>query len=231
MEYCSPIKRTMAGMVFELMWALGLIFLGGVAYAVRDWRNLQIFLAIPTIITIFWTWLIPESMHWLYTNHREDAAFKVCVKTARYNKNYDSVEEDYLYWKEHIKDKELRSMKSLNEEKNSTSLWTILKDIFKTACLRKHVLIMAITWFTVAMAYYGVLFFMPTLTGDRHLNFILSGVIEFFVYLTMYFVLAKFGRKKPLMLYLCMNGVLLVIISICSSYNVTGKVKKCRYKI
>lgn len=225
MEYCSPSKRTMAGMAFELMWAIGLIFLGVVAYVVRDWRNLQLYLAIPTIITILWAWLIPESMHWLYTNHREHIAFKVCVQTAKYNKNYGSIEEEHRYWKENIKKQEMQLMEN-STESNTTSLWNIFEDIFKTSCLRKHVLIMACTWFTVAMAYYGVLFFMPTLTGDRHLNFILSGVIEFFVYLTMYFVLAKFGRRKPLMLYLCVNGLLLVIIAICSTYEVKGNVKQ-----
>lgn len=225
MEYCAPMKRTMAGMVFELMWAIGLMFLGGVAYAVRDWRNLQLFLAIPTILTLLWTWLIPESMHWLYTNHREFTAFKVCVQTAKYNKNYGTIESDHRYWKENIKNEELRSketMESLNQTP-TMSFWRILQDVFKTSCLRKHIFIMACTWFVVAMAYYGILFFMPTLTGDRHLNFILSGVIEFLVYMTMYFVLAKFGRRKPLMFYLYMNGVLLVVIGVCSSYHVEGK--------
>lgn len=209
-------------MVFELMWAVGLIFLGGMAYAVRDWRNLQLFLAIPTVITIVWTWLIPESMLWLYTNRREHTAFKVCVRTARYNGNYGSIEGDHRYWLENIKNEELTSNKHLNGKK--IKLWDIFQDLFKTSCLRKHTFIMASTWFTVAMAYYGVLFFMPTLTGDRHLNFILGGIIEFFVYITMYFVLAKFGRRKPSMFYLSANGILLIIIAVCSSYEAEGKV-------
>lgn len=208
-------------MVFELMWAVGLIFLGGMAYAVREWRNLQLFLVIPTCITIVWTWLIPESMHWLYTNHREHAAFKVCVRTAKYNGNYGSIEGDHRNWMENIKNEELLSHNDVNG-KNVQGVWDIFQDIFQTACLRKHTLIMASTWFTVAMAYYGVLFFMPTLTGDRHLNFILGGVIEFFVYLTMYVVLAKFGRRKPTMVYSSVNGILLVIIAVCSSYEAEG---------
>lgn len=222
MEYCSPTKRTMAGLSFELMWALGLIFLGGMAYAVRGWRTLQVLLVIPTIITMVWTWLIPESMQWLCTNNRQHVAFKVCVRTARYNGNYGSIEEDHRYWLENIKNKEVSSNENFNRQ-NKKSLWDIFHDIFKTYCLRKHILIMAGTWFTVAMCYYGVLFFMPTLTGDRHLNFILGGIIEFFVYVTMYFVLAKFGRRKPSMIYFCVNGILLVIIAVCSTYKAKGK--------
>lgn len=223
MEYCAPTKRTIAGMVFELMWAIGLIFLGVVAYAVRDWRNLQLFLAIPTIITVVWTWIIPESMHWLYTNHRENSAFKVCVRTARYNGNYGSIEEDHRYWLVNIKNEELNTQE--NSIAKNTSAWDIFLGIFKTYCLRKHIFILAIAWLAVAMTYYGVLFFMATLTltGNRHLNFILSGVIEFFVYLIVYFVLAKFGRRKPLMFFFCINGILLVIIAVCSNYEVEGK--------
>lgn len=222
MEYCSPTKRTIAGLVFKLMWASGLIILGGMAYAVRDWRNLQYFLAIPTVVTVIWTWLIPESMHWLYTNNAKDIAFKVCVRTAKYNGNYGSIEEVHRYWLENIKNDEQMLHENLNE-KHENGVWHIFQSIFRTHCLRKHIFIMASTWFIVAISYYGVLFFMPTLSGDRHLNFILGGIIELFVYLSMYFVLAKFGRRKPSMIYLCVNGIFLVMIAVCSSYKVEGK--------
>ncbi len=222
MEYCSPTKRTIAALAFELMWALGLIFLGGVAYAVRDWRNLQLFLALPTICTISWVWLVQESMHWLYTNHRERDAFKVCVRTAKYNGNYSSIESEHRYWLDKIRSEKPVSNNDSIEKNDTNSAWVILRDIFLTPCLRKHIFIMASTWFIVAMDYYGVLFFMPAIAGDRHLNFILGGIIEFCVCLSMYFVVNKFGVRIITMIYIFVTGLLLVVVGICSSYVTEG---------
>lgn len=222
MEYCSPTKRTIAGMTSEFMWAVGLLYLGGVAFAVRNWRNLQMFLAIPTILTLTWTWLIPESMQWLCTNNRKGQAFKVCVQTAKYNGNYGSIEAEHRYWLENIKKEEI--VCDDNSTGNKTySARDILRDIFTTRCLRKHVLIMTSTWFGVAMAYYGILFYMPSIAGDRHTNFIIGGLFEMVVFTSMYFVLAKFGRKMSTMVCLCVNGILLIAIGVCSSYEAESK--------
>lgn len=218
MEYCSPTKRTIAGMACEFMWVAGLVYLGGVAFAVRDWRDLQIFLAIPTIVTITWTWLIPESMHWLYTNNRKDDAFEVCVRTAKYNGNYDIIKVEHRYWLDNVEKEKIVS-NGKSTETDASSAKGILLDIFTTPCLRKHVLIMASTCFTAGTDYYGILLFMPLIPGDRHINFIIGGLFELFVCISMYFALAKFGRTKSTMVSLCVNGVLLVAIGVCNSYK------------
>ncbi|XP_037032291.1 solute carrier family 22 member 9-like [Bradysia coprophila] len=224
MEYCSPTKRTIAGMSFEIMWAVGLIYLGGVAYAVRDWRDLQLVLAIPTIVAVTWTWLIPESMQWLCTNDRKADAFKVCVQTAKYNGNYSSIEVEHRYWLENI-EKEPVVCNSNSTENNTYSAKEILRDIFTTRCLKKHIFIMASTWFIVSMCYYGILLFIPSMPGDRHINFIIGGLFEMFTSTSMYFALAKFGRTKTTMVCLCLNGILLVVIGVCSSYGAVAVIQ------
>lgn len=54
LELVGPGKRMLAGMVNMLFWGLGALLLTGIAYFVRDWRNLNLSLALPTILFLFY---------------------------------------------------------------------------------------------------------------------------------------------------------------------------------
>ena len=42
MELVGPAQRTIAGIVIELFWAVGLFIILVLAYLIRDWHYLQI---------------------------------------------------------------------------------------------------------------------------------------------------------------------------------------------
>ena len=55
-EYCPPRVRTIVGVVWANYWAYGLIALGGMSYAIHDWRWLQVAVTIPTALTLLFSW-------------------------------------------------------------------------------------------------------------------------------------------------------------------------------
>ncbi len=57
--------RGLAGNLFCLPFAVGYMFLAGVAYYIREWRYLQLVLSIPSVILLATGWFLPESPRWL----------------------------------------------------------------------------------------------------------------------------------------------------------------------
>lgn len=56
MELVGPSKRKMASVISGVFFAVGQIFLGTLAYFVRDYRFLQLYIAIPTVFFLSYWW-------------------------------------------------------------------------------------------------------------------------------------------------------------------------------
>lgn len=73
--------------------------------------------------------------------------------------------------------------------------------------------------FTVSLSYYGTLFFLPNLPGDRHINFIMGAVVEISGYFIEFWLFTKYGRKFPMIGYQMLNSVVCISIAIMSVYQ------------
>lgn len=167
-----------------------MVMLGTIAYFIRDWRNLQLALAIPTLLTLIYTWMFPESPKWYLAKNKKRDAFNVVVKIAKKNgdaeffKEYNSMQmETYETNEKHDQEAAPLQIKGFEDEKHETA--SIL-DLFKNKILLKHSIVMITVFFSVTLSYYGILLYLPNLPGGRHLNFVLSAsmkkiVIAYFV--------------------------------------------------
>jgi len=81
MELFGPKFRTMAGCIIEGFWAMGLILLAVIAMHIPNWRYIQLAINLPTLCTIVFIWIIPESLRWLISKGKHDQAMAV-VKLA-----------------------------------------------------------------------------------------------------------------------------------------------------
>ena len=50
MEVMGPKYRTLAGVFYQIWFAIGFMLLPGFAYFVRDFRYLQIVMAVPVVV-------------------------------------------------------------------------------------------------------------------------------------------------------------------------------------
>lgn len=83
-ELVGPKHRTLCTIVSNIAYSLGLVFLAGVVYLVRDWRQLALATTLPFIFFFFYWWLMPESPRWLLARGRFDEAEKILKTMARY---------------------------------------------------------------------------------------------------------------------------------------------------
>ena len=55
-ELFPPRLRTAVGVILELYWTVGLVYLASASYYIPNWRTLQLVLSIPTAVTLLYVW-------------------------------------------------------------------------------------------------------------------------------------------------------------------------------
>lgn len=212
LEYCPSKYRTAAAVFWESMWAIGLGLLGVISFYIRDWRTVSLVVLAPTVISLTYSWIFPESITWLYAKNRPKEALRVLKKVAESNKNHAVVEKCNDISLDNNQNDLLSEEKGEAEEvkEGGSSLTAVLT----SRVLKKHLFIMIGVWLSVTLSYYGILFFLSELPGDRHGNFLIGAGIELMAYIIAYFVLRKFGRRIPMAFYQYSNGILILILGI-----------------
>ncbi|XP_060068379.1 organic cation transporter protein-like [Ylistrum balloti] len=176
MELVGPSKRVWAGIVIEYFFALGLVILGGVGYAFKEWKYIEITCAAPGALFLLYWWFIPESPRWLISQGKIEEANKIIQKAAKVNKV--TIPEKIL------------TADSI-EEPEAGRLW----HLFTSRVLLIRTLIIFFNWAVVSMVYYGLSLNTGNLGGDFYVNFLLSGLVEFPAYTLCLVLLDRVGRR------------------------------------
>lgn len=66
--------------------------------------------------------------------------------------------------------------------------------------------------FSVSLLYYGIMFHIPDLSGERHLNFFLGAVVEGIAYVLAYIILSRFGRRLPMASFLLISSIICIAV-------------------
>ncbi|XP_055898791.1 organic cation transporter protein-like [Biomphalaria glabrata] len=185
-ELVGPVWRAQVGVLITYFWCAGLFVLNGAAYAIRDWKILQLVLSCPTFLLFIIWWFMPESPRWLLNRGKLQEARVILDKIASANKT--TLPE---------------SIVDVEKEGNSTGKFI---DIFKYSVLALRALIVFINWFGVTLVFYGLTFNVATLGGDIYLNFFLSSVVETLGYTLCLLAIPRIGRKRFHCLAMFLSG-------------------------
>lgn len=94
-----------------------------------------------------------------------------------------------------------------------------LLDVWKTPCLRKHLLINSFLNFVISGSYYGSVYFLNNVSGNRHLNFVIGAAIESVGQGLLYVLMTYIGRRFSIIFYqfttaaLCATICLIITLS------------------
>ncbi|XP_078605269.1 organic cation transporter protein-like [Branchiostoma floridae x Branchiostoma japonicum] len=183
----------MVGMTISLSWAVGTVFLGGLAYFLRDWWSLQLALAVMSAPLLSYWWLLPESPRWLLSNNRTKQAKISIQKAAKINR---VTIPDEVYEKvTKLKDKEPREKSKYN-----------LVDLFRGPGLRMITVTMSSVWFATVAVYYTLIIGSADLAGDPYLNFVLGALLEIGLSLVGLVAMEKWGRRPVVGGFLFLSG-------------------------
>ncbi|XP_051265733.1 solute carrier family 22 member 2-like [Dicentrarchus labrax] len=171
--------RRMVGILYQMVFSIGIIILPLLAYFITDWRWLQVVITAPYLFFLSYYWFIPESPRWLISQKNSAKALEITEAMAKENKkklskNFDTLAED---------------------EADSPS--ASLLDLVRTPNMRKHTLILMFNWFTSAVVYQGLIMRVGIAGGNIYIDFLISGLVEFPAAFLILFTIERVGRRLP----------------------------------
>lgn len=193
MEISVSKHRVLGASFISIMFAVGEVILGIIAYFVRDWRLLFQILYIPTILFISYYWLIPDSVRWLIVKGRNEEAIEILQKIGKINKKKLS---------------KISIQEILDQRIESSVQKSDFKAFINSSLLTRLVICMFI-WMTNALVYYGINLNSMLIEGSQHVNFILVCAIEIPAYILNNFLSRQVGRRWTIFssLFICAISV------------------------
>ncbi|KAG4072079.1 hypothetical protein HA402_015578 [Bradysia odoriphaga] len=186
-ELVSGKWRTIIGVLDILPVAVSYILIAGIAYAVPQWRELQLVITVPWIGFLFAWYHMPESPRWLLENGKIDELVKVINVAAKWNKM------------------ELPSgfEKTLHQPERTVTASFL--QLFKGRYCRTT-LLMVVIWYSLILIYFGLTLHLAHLGGDIFVTTIMAGLLEAVSILLCIFVVLKLGLKTNLVIYMLVAG-------------------------
>ncbi|CAD0201597.1 unnamed protein product [Chrysodeixis includens] len=194
MELVGPKFRVAVGAATNTCFSLGQVTMGLIAWGVPNWRNLTLALYIPQFITIFYFWLISESVRWYMSKGRFDESEALLRKVAQYNGK--QVSEKSLQALRRTAEEEQRISK-LEAQRRGNEPWLIVQ-VFRHKRVLVRVLVSPVWWITTTFIYYGLSINAVNMSGNRYLNYVAVAAVEIPGYWTAFFLISKVGRKPVL---------------------------------
>ncbi|XP_065346893.1 organic cation transporter protein-like [Cloeon dipterum] len=200
-EMVTPNKRILGYMVIVISFAMGNAIVGGVAWAVKDWRYILYTTCAPALLFVFYYWLLPESVRWLIARGRLGDAKKQILHAAKVNK--------VTLGKEWMKDWQNGQIYRVDKENNGDSLWKSLKQVSKSRVLLVRLAVCSFCWISADLIYYGLSLNSVEHAGtaNKYVNFILTSMVEAPSYIVTWVSLKKLGRRMTLCLTFLLCGV------------------------
>lgn len=201
MELVGTEWRTVLGILYQIPFNLGHLLLPAMSYFLRDWRYFQAAISLPSLVLIFYYWVLPESPRWLLADGRQEEAIKVLEKAANHNKlptkNIKGDVEEYLQHKSNVQKSETRKGH--------------IMDLIRTPIMRMYTIAICFNWIVCGLCFFGVSQFIGQLAGNIFLNVALSAIIQLPSTLFACWSTKAWGRRKTLIVANVVAGVSLLL--------------------
>ncbi|XP_034253555.1 organic cation transporter protein-like isoform X2 [Thrips palmi] len=207
MELMGPQKRVLWSAFTHSVYAVGEAVLGGVAWALQDWRWILRAFYGPAVLSIAVLWILPESVRWLCSKGRTKEARAIIRRAAVMNKmptKQMDLEEMQASIAEEAKAK--KAFKDDYKEDTPSTYWA-LKETFKSKILLVRLLTCSFCWMTNTFVYYGLSLNSVAVAGNLYLNFMLVCLVEVPAGLVTWLLMERVGRRASMCSSLVLTGV------------------------
>eukprot|EP00095_Tigriopus_kingsejongensis_P003154 snap_masked-scaffold791_size96783-processed-gene-0.6 protein:Tk03154 transcript:snap_masked-scaffold791_size96783-processed-gene-0.6-mRNA-1 annotation:"organic cation" len=186
--------RVFCSIVIEYFFVAGEILLTLVAFWVRDWRRIILYVMGPaSLFLLYWPFL-PESLRWLVSQKKFPAAQREVDRIARWNRTEPVGLDDY---KEQV-------VTALRPQEG-------LSHLLRSRVLVGRSLNVCYCWFVVSLNFYGLSMNSTSLAGDPYLNFLLVSLAEIPGYTLSYWTMEKLGRRVSVSGSLFIGGLACIL--------------------
>ncbi|XP_072840131.2 solute carrier family 22 member 6-A [Pogona vitticeps] len=199
-EWTPMRSRATVSMVTGYSYSLGQFILAGIAYAIRDWRWLQLAVSFPYFAFFLYSWWFAESARWYATAGKLDRALEELQKVARINRQKERGEKLSL---EVLK-------ASLQKEMPSADSRSSVADLVGTPMLRHITGCLCFVWFSTSFAYYGLAMDLQNFGVSLYLIQVIFGAVDIPAKLIAFLIISYLGRRLTQALSLILAGLSIV---------------------
>ncbi|XP_044115442.1 solute carrier family 22 member 8 isoform X3 [Neovison vison] len=145
-ECVSIQMRAIMSTLMGYFYTCGQFILPGLAYAIPQWRWLQLTVSIPFFVFFLLSWWIPESVRWVVLSGKFSKALKILRWMAALNGKKEEGE------KLSVEDLKFSMQKEISLAKAKYSM----ADLFRTPNLRRVTFCLSLVWFSTGFGYYSL---------------------------------------------------------------------------
>ncbi|CAG9787572.1 unnamed protein product [Diatraea saccharalis] len=204
-ELLGQDKRVLTTAFLGIMLVIGGLSFALLAKTFNYWRTFILVVYPPSLLFLFYIYLLPESIRWLLSKGRKDEAVEIIMKAAKMN-NVTLTEETMKQLTEE-KTKPVDQKKSTEEE---SGLWM---QVLKSPIIMTRLAICSWWWITCTFVFYGLAINSVSLAGDKYTNYMLVVSVEVIAVVTNALVLDRIGRKKTLLSAYTVCGFSCIVIT------------------
>uniref|UniRef100_A0A915PBZ0 Major facilitator superfamily (MFS) profile domain-containing protein n=1 Tax=Setaria digitata TaxID=48799 RepID=A0A915PBZ0_9BILA len=172
--------RSLVPVAFTITWVFGIMLVGVLRIWILNWRRLYFIISIPSILSVFYYWFLPESPYWLIS-HGKQHAIEQYIKAAC---DYNKVQIDVS-----------KCESDLKRPQDQCESRTIM-DILRSRVALFHLIVQCYVMAAMNISYWGMALLSITLSEDNYTGYFLSGLIELPGGLIAVLLLLKFGRRS-----------------------------------
>ncbi|XP_047549263.1 organic anion transporter 3 isoform X1 [Lutra lutra] len=145
-ECVSIQMRAIMSNLMGYFYTCGQFILLGLAYAIPQWRWLQLTVSIPFFVFFLLSWWIPESVRWVVLSGKFSKALKILRWMAALNGKKEEGE------KLSVEDLRFSMQKEISLAKAKYSM----ADLFQTPNLHRVTFCLSLAWFSTGFGYYSL---------------------------------------------------------------------------
>nr|XP_005577590.1 PREDICTED: solute carrier family 22 member 8 [Macaca fascicularis] len=145
-EWVPTRMRAIMSTALGYCYTVGQFILPGLAYAIPQWRWLQLTVSIPFFIFFLSSWWTPESIRWLVLTGKSSKALKILRRVAAFNGKKEEGERLSL--------EELKL--NLQKEISLAKAKYTAADLFRIPMLCRMTFCLSLAWFATGFAYYSL---------------------------------------------------------------------------
>ncbi|XP_050508761.1 organic cation transporter protein [Diabrotica virgifera virgifera] len=198
MELVGPSKRSMCGVAFQAVFAVGIMLVAGWGALIKDRQILQIIYGCHALLLVGHIWLMDESPRWLWSNGRIRESVEIVKKALKMNGSPISLDTAEFV------------SKGMSEVRTSEESGSI-GDLFRTPNLRKKTFNVLLCWFANSLVYYGLSLTTNSMEGNPFINMFIMGLVEIPSYILTVYLMDRLGRRTLTAVEMILGAICCII--------------------
>ncbi|OWK50976.1 Solute carrier family 22 member 6-B, partial [Lonchura striata] len=206
LEWMPTHMRALVGTFMGYCYTTGQFLLAGVAFAVPDWRRLQLVVSLPFFGFFLYSWWLTESARWLVMVGKSHQALQELQKVARINGKKEEGDKLDIEVKDSIgSPRTLRS--HMEKEMTSSKTRHTLVDLVRTPVLRRISFCLCFVWFSTSFAYYGLAMDLQNFEVNIYVIQLIFGAVDIPAKLMSILTITYVGRRFTQAITLILAGL------------------------